>query len=325
MISIIIPLYNKEKYIKRTLLSVLSQKFHKFELIIVDDGSTDKSLSIVSAINDYRINIIKKNNSGVSAARNMGIKMAKYSYIAFLDADDYWDENYLEKISILINTYGEDVIYTTGYSINYGNRRFIRNIVPDNSPVATLDPVRYFTIMFNKNWGIHTSSVVVPKAILDKIGGFPVGISHGEDSYLWDRVAAIYRVIHLPDVLSHYDGNVEGQLTKKSQLFGLPPTALGLHDLKLRYSLELEALVRKYLLKITGRKFIQDILVGWKMELQPQDVEVLDWINPKISRTKNTKMKIFVLSIEYIIIFLSIKFNIFKNNKIEPFEFNLKK
>ena len=92
MISVVIPLYNKEKYIKRAIESVLNQTFQKFEIIVVNDGSTDKSAEIVQNIKDPRIRLINQKNAGVSAARNRGIQEAKYEYIAFLDADDFWEK-----------------------------------------------------------------------------------------------------------------------------------------------------------------------------------------------------------------------------------------
>ena len=86
--SVIIPLYNKEKYIEKTIKSVLNQLFNDFEIIIVDDGSSDKSLNIVSEFNSPKIKIIKQSNKGAGAARNLGIYHAKADYIALLDADD---------------------------------------------------------------------------------------------------------------------------------------------------------------------------------------------------------------------------------------------
>lgn len=90
MISVVIPLYNKDKQIAKTLYSVLKQTYPNFEVIVVNDGSTDNSLSEVSKISDSRIRLICQENKGVSAARNRGIQEAKSDYIAFLDADDEW-------------------------------------------------------------------------------------------------------------------------------------------------------------------------------------------------------------------------------------------
>ena len=100
--SIIIPLYNKEKDIKKTLKSVLNQSFEDFEIIIINDGSTDNSEEIVKSIIDKRIFLYTKNNEGVSIARNYGVEKATSGFIAFLDADDYWHPNHLENLHTLL-------------------------------------------------------------------------------------------------------------------------------------------------------------------------------------------------------------------------------
>ncbi|MCH7785011.1 MAG: glycosyltransferase family 2 protein, partial [Bacteroidetes bacterium] len=97
MISVIIPLYNKDKFITKTIQSVLNQTFTDFELLIVNDGSTDNSLKIAQSFNDKRLKLISIENSGVSLARNTGIKAAKHNWIALLDADDWWAPTFLEE------------------------------------------------------------------------------------------------------------------------------------------------------------------------------------------------------------------------------------
>ena len=96
-ISVVIPLYNKQKAVVHTVQSVLNQTVSDFELIVVDDGSTDNSLAVVKAIKDERVRFIHKENGGVSSARNVGIKVAKGQYVALLDGDDYWDSTFLEE------------------------------------------------------------------------------------------------------------------------------------------------------------------------------------------------------------------------------------
>lgn len=96
MISVVIPLYNKEASIAQSLKSVLSQEYDDFEVVIVDDGSTDGSVDVVEAMNDPRIRLIKQENGGPSKARNTGVKNAKGEWILFLDADDemFWISPY---------------------------------------------------------------------------------------------------------------------------------------------------------------------------------------------------------------------------------------
>ena len=96
MISVVIPLYNKEKQIRATLESVLSQAFQDFEIVIVNDGSTDRSVEEAAAVCDKRIRVVHQKNAGVSAARNRGIEEARGEFIAFLDADDRWKSEYLQ-------------------------------------------------------------------------------------------------------------------------------------------------------------------------------------------------------------------------------------
>lgn len=116
MISVVIPLYNKEELITVTVRSVLSQTFADFELLIVNDGSTDGSLAVVSAISDPRIKVINIENSGVSVARNTGIKAASHDWVAFLDADDWWDHSFLEEMTKAIKSYPEHKLFAGGRS-----------------------------------------------------------------------------------------------------------------------------------------------------------------------------------------------------------------
>lgn len=97
MFSIIIPLYNKEKHIHSTIQSILNQTFGEFEIIVVDDGSTDNSYQLVEEMKDPRIRSFRQKNKGVSAARNLGIKNANYEWICFLDADDLWEKDFLQE------------------------------------------------------------------------------------------------------------------------------------------------------------------------------------------------------------------------------------
>lgn len=129
MFSIIIPLYNKADYIAETLKSVLNQTYCDYEVIVVNDSSTDNSLEVASSFQDERIHIYTKENEGVSAARNYGIMHAKYDYIAFLDADDIWESDYLECQKKLIEIYPDAGIYSTAfYSLEKGKRK-LRNVL----------------------------------------------------------------------------------------------------------------------------------------------------------------------------------------------------
>ena len=98
MFSVICPVFNKEKELKETIDSVLSQAYKDFELILIENGSTDNSLSVIQSFNDPRIKLIQTNQIGPGAARNIGVAHAKNDWIAFLDADDLWENFHLQNI-----------------------------------------------------------------------------------------------------------------------------------------------------------------------------------------------------------------------------------
>ncbi len=195
-ISVIIPLYNKENKIKNTIYSVLSQNYKNFEIIVIDDGSTDKSLRIVKEINDNRIKIFTKKNGGVSDARNLGIINSSYDWIAFLDADDYWNENYLSEANRMINLYTNADLIGISYFINdeiisipYLDEGYLQN---------------YFQKSLNY-YLFNSSSVILKKNILKEIGGFNINLKSGEDIETWYRLVKSGAVLaYLPKPLSTY-------------------------------------------------------------------------------------------------------------------------
>lgn len=194
IVSVVIPLYNKEAYIKNTLNLVLAQKIKDFEIIVVNDGSTDKSAEVVKSFSDPRIRLINQVNAGVSVARNRGINEAKADLIAFLDGDDEWKTNFLEEILELKNKYPEAGVYATAYEkskrgeINIAN---IRGFPP--APWKGLLP-SYFLSTALGDSPICSSSVCVPKCTLLEVGMFKVGVKWGEDDDLWGRIALKYPI-----------------------------------------------------------------------------------------------------------------------------------
>lgn len=128
MVSVIIPTYNRAYTIQRSIESVLNQSFKDFELIIVDDGSSDNTEEIVNGIKDSRIRYIKQSNAGAAAARNTGVCNAKYDYIAFQDSDDYWYPDKLRKQVEALKNNKADVVFCKLRRINYGDGN---DILPD--------------------------------------------------------------------------------------------------------------------------------------------------------------------------------------------------
>lgn len=176
-ISIVIPLYNKEKYIGRAIRSVLDQSYINFELVVVDDGSIDHSLKKVREFEDKRIRIIQQRNLGISAARNSGICHCTHPLVAFLDADDYWEETFLENINALANEFPQAGLYSTGYYLHYEDMTTSK-VLPMQAGKTRFIINNYFEeLVKNTGWGLHTSSVVIRKRVLEELGLFPVVFS----------------------------------------------------------------------------------------------------------------------------------------------------
>lgn len=214
MFTVIIPLYNKEKYIQRTLESVLSQSFEEFEVIVVNDGSTDDSIKIITQMKDDRIKIINQKNQGVSEARNTGIKNAEYEMIALLDADDTWDSKFLETLYRLIKEFPEAGLYYSNYKFVNGEDQKIEELEDEIKGNLVED---YFAFS-KKNIPICASSVVIPKNVFVELGGFPKEFSRGEDLYLWTLIALRYQIVYTNYIGGFYYRNIPDSLTRKKQI-----------------------------------------------------------------------------------------------------------
>lgn len=196
MISVVIPLYNKARQVKETLESVLNQTFQDFEVVIVDDGSTDNSVEVVRSISDSRIRLISQTNGGVSSARNRGIEDAKSKYIAFLDADDKWHNDYLETQVNLIHKYPQCSVFAVNYEF-FDGEKFSPTVIR-HLKIAGDDGVldNYFEVAANSNPPISSISIVVRKSAILEIGGFPVGVTNGEDLITWAKLAACFNIAY---------------------------------------------------------------------------------------------------------------------------------
>ena len=219
--SVIIPLYNKAPYIRKALESVFAQNYTDYEVIVVDDGSTDDSARIAeeyirevrgaensgAETNAYNLSpinykLIRQANSGVSAARNNGVAQAMGDYIAFLDADDWWEPTYLERMAQLIEDYPEAGLY----ACNYVYYKPGKTHVALNIPTGYINyPKAYYESGAMPVW---TGATIMPKRIFDEMGGFPVGIRLGEDFLLWAKTAMHYPVAFLNEALAYYNNDV---------------------------------------------------------------------------------------------------------------------
>jgi len=210
MFSIVIPLYNKAAYIEKAIQSVLAQTFQEFELIVIDDGSTDGGLEIVQQIKDSKIQLIQQKNQGVSTARNNAVKATKYDYVAFLDADDWWSPDFLEEMKSLITEFPEGSLYASSYFKvkNHKNRR-AKIGVPANFERGYFDYCKaYITSAWMPVW---TGAVILQKNIFNEMQGFKPQLKLGEDFDLWLRIALKYKVVLLNKPLAFYNQDVELQ------------------------------------------------------------------------------------------------------------------
>ena len=208
MFSVIIPLYNKAPYVAKAIESVLGQTYRDFEVIVIDDGSTDQSLEVAKTFENKSITIISQPNSGVSTARNNGVKIAKYPYICFLDADDWWHPTFLEKMKRLITDFPDAGIYGRGYYIvKNGQERIAPIGVPQGFEQGIIDYCEvYAKTLCMPLW---TGAVIVPKYIFDEEGGFKSQLKLGEDFDLWIRIALKNKVILVNKPLAYYNQDVD--------------------------------------------------------------------------------------------------------------------
>lgn len=211
--SIVIPLFNKENYILKTLDSVLKQEYKNFEVIVINDGSTDHSLEKVNTIKDSRIRVISQKNQGVSAARNNGITKAKGQYIALLDADDYWYPHHLSSLKQLIELFPNAGVYCDAYEIimqNKTTRKADFNINLRESP-QIID--NYFEASL-VNPIIWTSSAAFSKDKFQEIGPFDVRLRTAQDLDFFARAALKFSVAFQPKVGMRYYKDSENNLAK---------------------------------------------------------------------------------------------------------------
>lgn len=201
-VSVVVPLYNKEPYIAGGLNSILNQTSQDFEVIVVDDGSTDRGPEIVKEFRDPRIRLIQQENKGVSAARNQGIKAARSELIAFLDADDEWLPSFIETILRLRALYPHAGLYGTAYEVHYPGS--IVQKVYDKSKGERLLSSYFGALVKFESAIFNSSSLAAPKDVLIKFGCFPLGVKWNEDGTLWGKIALQYTIAYSPEICSIY-------------------------------------------------------------------------------------------------------------------------
>ena len=226
-ISVVIPLYNKQNSIVATLQSVLAQTYQNFEIVVVDDGSTDNSAQVVEdfihasrlsggpdKVHDFvgcssplAFRLIRKPNGGVCSARNRGIQEAKYDYIALLDGDDLWDKHYLEEQAKLIQDFPEAKMWGVNYAfLKNGNTKKCYQGLGENYRGYINN---YFSTSHNDLF--CSSSVVIKKDAFDIVGYFDENIAYSEDLDMWYRIILHYPVAFYDKVLAYYNQDADNR------------------------------------------------------------------------------------------------------------------
>jgi glycosyltransferase involved in cell wall biosynthesis len=210
-VSIVIPLYNKARHIARAIQSALNQTYSDYELVIVDDGSTDDGVKVTEAIRDPRIRLISQANAGVSAARNRGIAESRADLIAFLDADDEWLPGHLETIKRLSEKYPDCGAYSTAYRIVAPDGK---RIVPvhDGIPASAWEGVIPNYFRSATTFPIWPSAVAIPRQVFDSVGLFPVGVARGEDVDMFCRIALRYPICFSTQVGAVYRKDADNRV-----------------------------------------------------------------------------------------------------------------
>ncbi len=203
-ISVIIPLFNMGHYISDALNSVLSQTIQDFEIIVVNDGSTDDGAKIVQTFDDPRITLINQYNKGESAARNQGVRYAKADIIAFLDADDQWRPYFLETILTLSEKYPQAGVFATGIVEIIDNKEVVHRYysIPNNGYEGIVPDFFKSTVLGDRF--ITCSSVALKKTVFIDASGFKEGNAWGSDADLWARIALRYPVAFNSKICSFY-------------------------------------------------------------------------------------------------------------------------
>lgn len=210
-ISVVIPLYNKAPHIADAISSALMQDVPPAEIIVVDDGSTDRGGSVVERFQKDGVRLIRQHNFGVSAARNTGVQAATSEYVAFLDADDEWLPSHVETLTLLLHDFPGLGLYSTFHKVRRGGSCH----VPHGNYLLGYRGrvVDFFKAMANGLSLVNSTTACVHRQHLLSIGGFPIGIRHGEDIIAWTKLATEFGMAHAAIVTAVYNRDAINRAT----------------------------------------------------------------------------------------------------------------
>ncbi|MCX7894142.1 MAG: glycosyltransferase [Burkholderiales bacterium] len=217
VVSVVMPCYNGARFLQTSLGSVIGQTFADFELVFVDDGSTDGSAEVAASMADERIRIIRQANSGVSAARNRGLASARGAYIAFLDADDTWDPAFLARMVAALATRPDAALAYCGWqNVGLAGGRGAPFVPPDYETAE-----KCADLIEACPWPIHAA--LTRRAAIEAAGGFDERFAVGEDFLLWMEIACFNPIVRVPEVLAYYHHHEGAQATKNRLRAALEP------------------------------------------------------------------------------------------------------
>lgn len=299
--TVIIPLYNKEKYIENAIKSVLNQTFTDFNLLIINDFSTDKSVEIASKYISDTVEIIHhEKNAGLAAARNTGIKNSNSNYITYLDADDLWKPTFLESIFQLIQNFPKARIFGTNYEEVWDNIIKIPHNGSEILPINFTGYINFFKI--NVKQGIYNhGSVCFHKEVFEKVGFYNEKINFSEDLDFNIRANYNFKLAYDNSVQMRYFMQTENQLTQSSLLNKTIPDfdtyenwAKTNSDLKKYLDFE------RYVL---GKRLKKNNDLRWKKMIATIDSRNLNWKQnvllkmPRFGLNLLEKLKLFLLKL----------------------------
>lgn len=242
LISVIVPIYNAEKYIRRCIESILAQTFIDFELLLIDDGSKDNSKAICDIYlkKDDRIKVLHKINGGVSSARNLGLNYAKGKWVAFVDSDDWLEKSYLENfIQIVKNTDPDIIIESPIYVYKYGNkktnikdsfyegsiglRKFmlngLLNFTEPHSKLFRLDIIKKYNICFPEDVRIGEDGIFITRFL---IHSSKMQVSSKTGYYYSKLTESVQSKYYSPEIEISGIGTWKTYLYQLSNIAGLP-------------------------------------------------------------------------------------------------------
>ncbi|MCM1251276.1 MAG: glycosyltransferase [Clostridium sp.] len=256
-VSIIIPTYNRADCIEKSVRSVLEQTYREFELIIVDDGSTDNTQDVINSIEDERMRYIKMpENHGASAARNEGIRQAAYEYIAFQDSDDWWKPDKLEKqMQALMDNPQAGMVYCA-----YECNRFDGDItiVPDEQiPLHDKQGDIYEKLLCRNTIGAPT--VLARRECFSKVGLFCENLSCLEDWELFMRIAKEYSILFIEEPLVIVHLNTEGVSSNTAGYYEARCYMIAQHKAELVKYGKFSSVVEEVLLRAQKRGILEQV------------------------------------------------------------------